>query len=104
MVAAFGAYTHFWPKQFRSTGTIGYGRVDTTSRQPASSFLESYYFAVNLLWNPVGSLNVGAEYLFGTHGIKSGELDQFRGMETQTVLTPAQYKTGDVIYPYEKAK
>jgi hypothetical protein len=25
-------------------------------------------------------------------------------METQTVLTPAQYKTGDVIYPYEKAK
>jgi branched-chain amino acid transport system substrate-binding protein len=38
------------------------------------------------------------------HGIKSGDLEQFRGMETQTVLTPAQYKTGDVIYPYEKAK
>jgi branched-chain amino acid transport system substrate-binding protein len=38
------------------------------------------------------------------HGIKSGDLDQFRGMETQTVLTPPQYKTGDVIYPYEKAK
>jgi branched-chain amino acid transport system substrate-binding protein len=38
------------------------------------------------------------------HGIKSGDLDQFRGMETQTVLTPSQYKTGNVIYPYEKAK
>src|SRR5882724_10564905 len=38
------------------------------------------------------------------HGIKSGDLDQFRGMDTQTVLTPAQYKTGNVIYPYEKAK
>jgi branched-chain amino acid transport system substrate-binding protein len=38
------------------------------------------------------------------HGIKSGELDQFRGMDTQTVLTPPQYKTGNVIYPYEKAK
>jgi branched-chain amino acid transport system substrate-binding protein len=38
------------------------------------------------------------------HGIKSGDLEQFRGMETQTVLTPPQYKTGDVIYPYEKAK
>jgi len=38
------------------------------------------------------------------HDIKSGELDQFRGMDTQTVLTPPQYKTGDVIYPYEKAK
>jgi branched-chain amino acid transport system substrate-binding protein len=38
------------------------------------------------------------------HDIKSGELDQFRGMDTQTVLTPQQYKTGNVIYPYEKAK
>ena len=38
------------------------------------------------------------------HGIKSTELDQFRGMDTQTVLTPPEYKTGDVIYPFEKAK
>ena len=38
------------------------------------------------------------------HGIKSGELDQFRGMDTQTVLTPPQYKTGDVIFPFEKAR
>ena len=38
------------------------------------------------------------------HDIKSGDLEQFRGMDTQTVLTPAQYKTGNVIYPYEKAK
>jgi branched-chain amino acid transport system substrate-binding protein len=38
------------------------------------------------------------------HGIKSTDLDQFRGMDTQTVLTPSQYKTGDVIYPFEKAK
>jgi branched-chain amino acid transport system substrate-binding protein len=38
------------------------------------------------------------------HDIKSGELDQFRGMDTQTVLSPADLKTGNVIYPYEKAK
>jgi branched-chain amino acid transport system substrate-binding protein len=38
------------------------------------------------------------------HDIKSGDLEQFRGMDTQTVLTPPQYKTGNVIYPYEKAK
>ena len=38
------------------------------------------------------------------HGIKSNELDQFRGMDTQTVLTPAGQKTGNVIFPYEKAK
>jgi len=38
------------------------------------------------------------------HSIKSTELDQFRGMDTQTVLTPGEYKTGTAIYPYEKAK
>ena len=38
------------------------------------------------------------------HSIKSTELDQFRGMDTQTVLTPKQYETGTLIYPYEKAK
>jgi branched-chain amino acid transport system substrate-binding protein len=38
------------------------------------------------------------------HDIKSGELDQFRGMETQTVVAPAEYKTGNVVFPFEKAK
>jgi branched-chain amino acid transport system substrate-binding protein len=38
------------------------------------------------------------------HGIKSNSVDQFKGMDTQTVLTPGKYKTGSVIYPYEKAK
>jgi branched-chain amino acid transport system substrate-binding protein len=38
------------------------------------------------------------------HDIKSGELDQFRGMDTQTVVAPAEYKTGNVVYPFEKAK
>jgi branched-chain amino acid transport system substrate-binding protein len=35
---------------------------------------------------------------------KESALDAFRGMETQTVLTPSNLKSGDVIYPYEKAK
>jgi branched-chain amino acid transport system substrate-binding protein len=39
------------------------------------------------------------------HGIKPGDgLETWRGMDYQTVLTPGEYKTGDVIYPYEKAK
>ena len=33
----------------------------------------------------------------------SANLDTWRGMSYQTVLTPADQKTGDVIYPYEKA-
>jgi len=39
------------------------------------------------------------------HGIKQGAgLETWRGMDYQTVLTPNEYKTGTVIYPFEKAK
>jgi branched-chain amino acid transport system substrate-binding protein len=39
------------------------------------------------------------------HDIKEGAgLETWRGMSYQTVLTPPEFKTGEVIYPYEKAK
>ncbi len=38
------------------------------------------------------------------HDVKGNDVEQFRAMNTQTVVTPAEYKSGDVIYPYEKAK
>jgi branched-chain amino acid transport system substrate-binding protein len=39
------------------------------------------------------------------HDIKEGAgLETWRGMNYQTVLTPADQATGKVIYPYEKAK
>jgi branched-chain amino acid transport system substrate-binding protein len=34
---------------------------------------------------------------------RCGDLETWRGMSYQTVLTPADEKTGDLIYPYEKA-
>jgi branched-chain amino acid transport system substrate-binding protein len=38
------------------------------------------------------------------HGITdAANLETWRGMSYQTVLTPANLKTGNVIYPYEKA-
>ena len=38
------------------------------------------------------------------HDITDGaNLDTWRGMSYQTVLTPADQKTGSIIYPYEKA-
>jgi branched-chain amino acid transport system substrate-binding protein len=38
------------------------------------------------------------------HDIKGNDVEQFRTMGTQTVLTPADLNSGSVIYPYEKAK
>jgi branched-chain amino acid transport system substrate-binding protein len=36
--------------------------------------------------------------------IKGNAIDQFRDISTQVVVAPDQYKSGSVIYPYEKAK
>jgi len=38
------------------------------------------------------------------HDVKSNDVEQFRAMGTQTVLTPVEYNSGTVIYPYQKAK
>jgi branched-chain amino acid transport system substrate-binding protein len=39
------------------------------------------------------------------HDVKQGAgLETWRGMSYQTIVTPDEYKTGDLIYPYEKAK
>jgi branched-chain amino acid transport system substrate-binding protein len=39
------------------------------------------------------------------HSIKPDSgLETWRGMSYQTVVTPSELKTGDVVYPYEKAK
>jgi hypothetical protein len=70
---AYAAYTHVWPKRFRSTGVFGYTRVSPSDPQPATAFFDSYYGLANLLWNPEGSLDLGVEYLHGTHDIKDGE-------------------------------
>jgi branched-chain amino acid transport system substrate-binding protein len=36
--------------------------------------------------------------------IKGNDVSKFRDLSTHVVITPAQYKSGEMIYPYEKAK
>jgi branched-chain amino acid transport system substrate-binding protein len=36
--------------------------------------------------------------------VQGNGVDQFKSMSTQVIVAPAQYKTGNVIYPYENAK
>jgi branched-chain amino acid transport system substrate-binding protein len=56
-------------------------------------------FGANGEWTQSGMMQV--QY----HGITdAANLETWRGMDYQTVLTPADQKTGDVIYPYAKAK
>ena len=38
------------------------------------------------------------------HDIKGNDLEQFKQPSTVAILAPAQYKTGDLIYPYSEAR
>ena len=38
------------------------------------------------------------------HDIKGNDLDQFREPKTVSILAPEKYKTGELIYPYTKAR
>jgi branched-chain amino acid transport system substrate-binding protein len=36
--------------------------------------------------------------------IKGNSIDDFRDLKTEVIIYPPQFKSGEVIYPYEKAK
>ena len=59
------AYQHYWNKRVRSSAFYSYAGVDNTSLAAASTYNHGTYSGANLIWNPYGSLNVGAEFLYG---------------------------------------
>jgi branched-chain amino acid transport system substrate-binding protein len=68
------------------------------SKNTMKTIMGDIKYGANGEWAESGMMQV--QY----HDIKSGSVDQFKGMDTQTVLTPDKFKTGNVIYPFEKAK
>ncbi|HMK79421.1 MAG TPA: amino acid ABC transporter substrate-binding protein [Xanthobacteraceae bacterium] len=63
------------------------------------TIMGEWSYGKNGEWSKSGMLQV--QY----HDVKDGnDIEQWRGMAVQSVLTPADQATGKVIYPYEKAK
>lgn len=71
---AYGAYQHYWGKDWRSTATYGYSRIDNVFSQPPEAFRSSQYAAANVIWKIRNTISVGGELLYGTHLEKSGAL------------------------------
>ncbi len=65
VVGTYAAYQHRWASKIRSSVIYGFVQVENTAAQPGPTFHQSNYTATNLIWNPFGSLNVGAEFLYG---------------------------------------
>ncbi len=72
LFATYGSYQHYWSPAVRSNATVGFVQVQNTAFQTASTYHQSIYSSFNLIWNPVGSLDLGAEFLYGRVQEKSG--------------------------------
>ena len=60
-----GAYQHYWKKSLRSSAVYSYAAVNNTDRAATTTYNHSTYTGTNLIWNPYGSLYLGAEFLYG---------------------------------------
>lgn len=72
LVATYASYQHYWKPRLRSSLMYGFVQVQNTDLQPGTAFHRSNYYGTNLIWNAIGSLNVGAEFLYGWQVQKSG--------------------------------
>jgi uncharacterized small protein (DUF1192 family) len=64
-VGVEAAYQHYWSKRVRSSAFYSYAAVNNTDLATASTYNHGTYSGANIIWNPGGSLNVGAEFLYG---------------------------------------
>jgi branched-chain amino acid transport system substrate-binding protein len=94
------AYLEVLGEAVKGTKSIDDAKLaDWLSKNTVKTILGEVKFGKNGEWAKSGMMQV--QY----HSIKGNAVDQFKGMDTQTVVAgPQGMKTGNVIYPYEKAK
>ena len=59
------SYQHYWRKTLRSSAFYSYAGVNNTILAATTTYNHGTYSGANLIWNPYGSFNVGAEFLYG---------------------------------------
>ena len=94
------AWINMLGEAIASTKSVDDDKIaDYLRKTPIKTIMGDWSYGPKGEWTKSGMMQV--QY----HGVKDGnDLEQWRGMSVQTVLTPDPLKTGTVIYPYEKAK
>ena len=95
LLATTGSYQHYWVPGVRSSATFGFVKVDNTAFQPANTYHKGTYSSANLIWNVVGSLDLGVEGIYGWVENKGGvhanaPRFQFTGRYTFVKLHPQE--------------
>jgi hypothetical protein len=67
------AYQHYWLKTVRSSLVYSYAGVHNTDLAASATYNHGTYTAGNVIWNPYGSLNLGAELLYGWTMERNGQ-------------------------------
>jgi len=72
-----GSYQHYWLKSLRSSAVYSYAAVNNSNMAAATTYNHATYTGTNIIWNPYGSFNVGAEFLYGwvmeQNGLKAND-------------------------------
>jgi DcaP outer membrane protein len=95
LFATYGSYQHYWVPGVRSSATFAFVQVQNTQFQPATTYHKGTYSSANLIWNVVGSLDLGVEGIYGWVEEKSGAHAnaprfQFTGRYTFVKLHPKE--------------
>jgi hypothetical protein len=72
-VGVQGAYQHYWRKKLRSSAVYSYAAVNNTDLAKPATYNHATYNGANLIWNPIGSLDVGGEFLYGWKMLQNGQ-------------------------------
>ena len=93
------AYANMLGEAITGSKSIDDNKIaDYLRKNPHKTIMGDWSYGPGGEWTKSGMMQV--QY----HDIKEGAgLETWKGMGYQTVLTPADQKTGNVIYPYEKA-
>ena len=81
--------------------------VGSLDEKKLAQYMHSHSFKTvvgEISFNPDGEWTEPRNLFVQYHGIKGNDLDQFRDDSRITILYPSQYKSGDVIWPYNKAR
>ena len=81
--------------------------VGSLDEDKLAQYMHSHPFKTivgDIAFGPDGEWTEARPIFVQYHGIKGNDLDQFRDDSRITILYPSQYKSGDVIWPYNKAR
>jgi len=81
--------------------------VGSLDEDKLAQYMHSHPFKTivgDLAFGPDGEWTEARPIFVQYHGIKSNDLDQFRDDSRITILSPPQFKTGELIWPYAKAR